>query len=282
MTQNDVAKLLSNSFSMQELNSLVKPRHTISEMSKGDKVIVEDKMLDFLRDFFAEKYDGKKIPKAFDKVLIELRNNPTGLFRIFVEFPEDKEDFVYIDVFLNWNHIVKFLFVNVDSNEKDPVSGKYITFMNAITPLQADFSSLSIFIKDVFSYVYLFVEANKDEKTVYKEEKKSQTSPKQASKSKTKGKKSYNPTARDKVFIPKTRRVYNINKITPKVEENIRNYILAEWPVKGYTYTRRKSKDSDEMIEVTVPARVNKRRQPNAGVKKEAQGKDYILTEPKN
>ena len=36
------------------------------------------------------------------------------------------------------------------------------------------------------------------------------------------------------------------------------------------------------MIEVTVPARVNKRRQPNAGVKKEAQGKDYILTEPKN
>lgn len=282
MTQNDVAKLLNSSFSMQELNSLAKPKHSISEMSRGDKVIVEDKMLDFLRDFFAEKYEGKKIPKAFDKVLIELRNNPTGLIRIFVEFPENKENFVYIDVFINWNHIVKFLFVNVNSNEKDPITGRYITFMNAVTPLQVDFSDLSVFIKDVFSYVYLFVEANKDEKTVYTEEKKIEPNPKPAPKSKNKGKNSYNPTVREKVFIPKTRRVYNINKITPKVEENIRNYILAEWPVKGYTYTRRKSKDSDEMIEVTVPARTNKRRQPNAGVKKDSQGKDYILTQPKN
>lgn len=277
MTQKEINKLVSDNFNMEDFAILARPKHTVSEMSQGDRIIIEDKLMDYLRDFFDENYKGQKLPKIFDKFLIELRNNPTGLIRIFVEFPDDKKDFIYIDFYINWNHIVKFLFVNVDSDEKDPESGRYITYMTSISFSNNDFTKISQFIKDVVLYAILFVAANKDEKTVYKEE----VSKNSIGVKKDKNKKRANPTERKKVFIPKTRRVYKINRITPKVEENLRHYVLSEWPVKGYTYTRRKGKDSAEMIEVTVPSRVSHRKKPNDGVKKEVQGKDYILTQPK-
>ncbi|MDO4282555.1 MAG: hypothetical protein Q4D02_02870 [Clostridia bacterium] len=285
MTQKEIEELFQQNFSHRDLEQLLNPNHTISQMSQGDKIIINDELLDYLRDFFDEQYQGKKIPKVFDKVLIELRNNPSGLIRIFIEFPEDKENFVYLDVFLNWTFIVKFIFVNVEATDKDPVTGRYITFMAPVFRGPFIYGDLSNFVKNIFGYAYLFVAANKEEKSVYTEEVRKNNTQTQtkAKKPKKQGKKkNYSPLERERVYIPKTRRVYSITKITPRVEENIRNYILAEWPVKGYTYTRRKSKNSDELIEVSVPPRVSKRRHPNAGVKKDVQGKDFILTQPKD
>ena len=260
-------------FRQLELETLGrKPQDVVTNITKGDKIILEDKLLDYLRDFFNNIYDGEPIPKTFEKVLIEWRTG-NGLMNLYVTFPEEHSDWIYIDVFFGWRFLGKLLFPNVKLDDEDRCeTGQFYTYTPFLTKESFDQNFLQQLIpcvKDVFTYVFLYVEANKNVKAMYVEEKVS--SPKRQSKpAKKKNGNAAKPGEREKIYVP-TRRLYKItNFVSEECENNLRDYIYARWKVRGYTYTRKDGR------KVNVKEHFAFRHLPNKGVIKE-EGRDYIL-----
>lgn len=275
MTNRDVSFKLYNDFSMTERQILgAKAVTTVQNMAQSDRIVVEDALLDYLRDFFNGIYDGEAIPEVFSNALIEWKN-PHALVRMYVTFPKDKPDWVFIDVFIGWKFIGKLLFPNVkmDDSERNE-DGRFMTYTPFLT-VQQDFpagflDTLIPAVKDIFTYAYMYVQANKDAKDIYKEEEIPNSQDERGRKKKSGGKKKKSGNAmvgRDKVYVP-TRRIYTLCK-TEETERNLREYVYSRWKVRGYSYRRKDGKI------VNVKEHYAFRHLPNRGIDKE--GKDFIL-----
>ena len=91
MTSDDIFKKLVKDFDETEGERLRKyPIDNVMTMSKVDKIIMDDDLINYLRNEFYGIYMGEPIPKVFSKALIEWRR-PGGLVRLYVTFPEDKQ-----------------------------------------------------------------------------------------------------------------------------------------------------------------------------------------------
>lgn len=272
MTNAEMTRKLYRDFSNAELQMLgTKSVTTIHNMAQDDRIIIEDSLLDYLRDFFNGIFDGEPIPKVFSSALIEWNTANNMLIRMYVSFPEDKKDWVYIDVFQGWTFIGKVLYPNLkmDDSERNE-DGQFFGFTPFLTTVQFPEEikqALIPAVKDIFTYAYLYVQANKEEKVLFKEEPKAipGQSNKKSKKKSNKSKKSGD--ARDKVFVP-TRRVYTLKK-TETTERALCEYVYSRWKVRGYSYTRK-----DGRV-INVKEHYAFRHFPNKGVDKE--GKDFIL-----
>lgn len=260
-------------FRSDELQKLgQKPQEVVMKMTKGDRVIIQDELLDYLRDFFQEVYDGGKIPKVFEKVLIEWHSN-NGIINLYVTFPENHEEWIYIDVFWGWKFLGKLLYPNVEiSDSERDEQGRFYIYSPFLTVENFDktfLDSLVTATRDVFSYCFLYVEANRNVETIYEErEVSSLKKNKNANKSK-KAQKKQNQEKREKVNVPEKKRVYKLVK-TEETVSNLREYIYSRWKVRGYTYTRKDGK------KVNVKEHFAFRHLPNKGIVKE-EGKDFYL-----
>lgn len=273
MTNAEIVVKLEREFSQSECQLLgSRAASSTYNMVRGDKVIVEDALLDYLRDFFNEIYDGEPIPKVFESCLIEWKI-PKGTIKLFVSFPKDHEEWVFIDIFYEWKFLGKLLFPNVKLDDADRnADGKFVTYTPFFTinsyP-QAFLNELLPAAKDIFTYTYLYVQANKEAKSIYKEE----TVPSETSgrpKNKKSSKKKNGPgksQQRDVVYVPR-RRIYTVRK-TEETETALREYVYSRWKVRGYSYVRK-----DGRV-VNVREHYAFRHLPNKGVDKE--GKDFIL-----
>lgn len=277
MTNRDVSFKLYNDFTMAERQMLgARAVETVPNMAQSDRVVVEDELLDYLRDFFNGIYDGEPIPEVFSNALIEWKN-PHALVRMYVTFPKDKIEWVYIDVFIGWKFIGKMLYPNVkmDDCERNE-EGRFMTYTPFLT-MQQDFPAgfleqLIPAVKDIFTYAYLYVQANKDAKEVYKEEEifkhQDLRGGKKGKKSGGKKKNGGNiKLERDKVYVP-TRRIYTVRK-TEATERSLCEYVYSRWKVRGYSYRRKDGKI------VNVKEHYAFRHLPNKGIDKG--GTDFIL-----
>lgn len=280
MTNKDIVTKFCMDFSSEEHLALgLKPVKTVQTMAQADRIIVEDELLDYLRDFFNGIYDGEPIPEVFSNALIEWKN-PHALVRMYVTFPKDKKEWIFIDVFVGWKFIGKLLYPNVkmDDSERNE-DGRFVIYTPFLT-MQEDFPKdflrqLIPSVKDIFSYAYLYVKANKEIQEVYKEEKLPKTKEAQNIKKgkKSGGKKKTNSKLeRDKVYVP-TRRIYTIRK-TENTERRLSEYVYSRWKVRGYSYRRKDGKV------VNVKEHYAFRHLPNQGIDKE--GTDFILRKPEN
>lgn len=280
MTNKDIVTKFCMDFSSEEHLALgLKPVKTVQTMAQADRIIVEDELLDYLRDFFNGIYDGEPIPEVFSNALIEWKN-PHALVRMYVTFPKNKKEWIFIDVFVGWKFIGKLLYPNVkmDDSERNE-DGRFVIYTPFLT-MQEDFPKdflrqLIPSVKDIFSYAYLYVKANKEIQEVYKEEK--LPKPKEAQdikKGKKSGgkKKTNSKLERDKVYVP-TRRIYTIRK-TENTERRLSEYVYSRWKVRGYSYRRKDGKV------VNVKEHYAFRHLPNQGIDKE--GTDFILRKPEN
>ncbi len=274
MTNFDIVAKLRNEFTQSEMNSLgAKGVAPVPVMAQSDRIVIEDSLLDYLRDFFNGIYDGEPIPKVFSTALIEWQN-PHALVRMYVSFPEDKSDWVYIDVYIGWKFIGKLLYPNVkmDDSERNE-EGKFYTHTPFLTTqtLPGDFlNNLIPAVKDIFGYAFLYVQANKDAKPLYKEEVRVSTEPTKKAKGNknSKGKKHQVTTdTRDKVYVP-TRRIYTVKK-TDYAERSLAEYVYSRWKVRGYSYVRKDGRRVD------VKEHFATRHLPNKGIEKG--GTDFIL-----
>ena len=282
MTNRDVSYKLYDDFTTAERQMMgAKSVATTQTMAHADRVVVEDELLDYLRDFFNGIYDGEPIPEVFSNSLIEW-NNPHALVRMYVTFPKDKPDWVFIDVFIGWKFLGKLLYPNVkmDDSERNE-EGRFMTYTPFLTVQEfpAGFlESLIPAVKDIFTYAYLYVQANREVKDIYKEEaipeSKDDKSGKKGKKhSGSKKKHDGSPKVeRDKVYVP-TRRIYTVRK-TEITERRLSEYVYSRWKVRGYSYRRK-----DGRI-VNVKEHYAFRHLPNQGVDKE--GTDFILRKPEN
>lgn len=272
MTKKDITRKLYAEFSNAELQMLgEKPVTTIQKMAHEDRIILDDSLLDYLRDFFNGIFDGEPIPKVFTNALIECRV-PGAIMRFYVTFPENKPDWVYIDVFKEWTYLGKVLYPNVKMDDSERTeNGQFYTFTPFLTvnrfPTEEIHQVLINAAKDIFTYAYLYVQANKEEKILFKEEPK--VIPGQNNKKKKKSNKKNHADAvtRDKVFVP-TRRVYTLQK-TEKTERALCEYVYSRWKVRGYSYKRK-----DGRV-INVKEHYAFRHLPNQGIDKI--GTDFIL-----
>ena len=277
MTSSDIFKKLQKDFDETEGERLRKyPIDNVMTMSKVDKIIMDDDLINYLRNEFYGIYMGEPIPKVFSKALIEWRR-PGGLVRLYVTFPEDKPEYVYVDVFYLWEYIGKLIFPNIMQDDYiDIETGKFYhaTRIEAPTKDYTKFNPQGIdevLLASIgaFCFAYTYVAANKDVKNIYKEDTIYQEAKKSEEETeKTKYRKKKNPHKRDVVFVPRKRRTYTIKR-TEVTENNLREYIYSRWKVRGYTYTRKDGKV------ITVKEHFKHRHLPNQGIEKE--GKDYIL-----
>ena len=282
MTNKDIVTKLYMDFSSEERLMLgIKPITTVQTMAQADRVIVEDELLDYLRDFFNGIYDGEPIPEVFSNALIEWKN-PHALVRMYVSFPKDKTEWVYIDIFIGWRFFGKLIYPNLkmDDSERNE-EGRFMTYTPFLTMQQefpADFlHQLIPAVKDIFTYAYLYVKANQEEKAIYKEEKlpkpQEDRGVKKGKKSGRKKKKDVSSKLeRDKVYVP-TRRIYTVRK-TETTERRLSEYVYSRWKVRGYSYRRKDGKI------VNVKEHYAFRHLPNQGIDKE--GTDFILRKPEN
>ena len=272
MTNEEIIVKLRSEFSAEECEPLgFRPVSSVPNMVRGDKVIVEDSLLDYLRDFFNEIYDGEPIPKVFESCLIEWRT-PNGTIKLFVSFPKDHEEWVYIDIFYEWKFLGKMLFPNVKLDDVDRnEDGKFFTYAPFFTKEKLQQQLLTQMlpaVKDVFTYTYLYVQANKETKSVYKEETvPAENTGKQSKKKSGKKSSAAKRQQRDVVYVPR-RRIYTIRK-TEETERSLREYVYSRWKVRGYSYVRKDGR------RVNVKEHYAFRHLPNKGVDKD--GKDFIL-----
>lgn len=282
MTNRDVSFKLFSDFTAAERMQLgERSITTVPNMAHADRVVVEDELLDYLRDFFNGIYDGEPIPEVFSNALIEWKN-PHALVRMYVTFPKDKSEWVYIDVFIGWKFLGKLLYPNVkfDDSERNE-EGRFLTYTPFLTVEEFPtgfLDNLLPAVKDIFTYAYLYVQANREQKDIYKEEilptSNDQKKVKKSKKSST-GKKHNSVTTtpeRDKVYVP-TRRIYTVRK-SETTERRLSEYIYSRWKVRGYTYRRKDGKI------VNVKEHYAFRHFPNQGIDKE--GTDFILRKPKD
>lgn len=282
MTNREIITKLYMDFSSAERLTLgTKAVTTVQNMAQSDRILVEDELLDYLRDFFNGIYDGEPIPEVFSNALIEWKN-PHALVRMYVTFPKEKTEWVYIDVFIGWRFLGKLLFPNVkmDDSERNE-DGRFMTYTPFLT-MQQDFPAeflhqLIPAVKDIFTYAYLYVKANKETKEIYKEEKLPKPQEDRGGKKgkKSSGKKKNDGNSkpeRDKVYVP-TRRIYTVRK-TETTERRLSEYVYSRWKVRGYSYRRK-----DGRI-VNVKEHYAFRHLPNKGIDKE--GTDYILRKPED
>lgn len=290
MNANDIMPQFRRDFSFSERQKLANPRATVQEMTRGDRVKVNVEMLEYLRDFQKAIYHGEPIPKVFQKALIEVTGLKDGsVRRLFVTFPESKPNWVYMDLFVGWTHVAKLFYYNVQLAEEDKFEdGRYFVYTPAIT--KSNMNLPEIFLKqlvsearDIFTYTFLYVWANRENQEIFKEE---EIPDRNAKKGKSSKKRHKKPDAkaktRDTVHVP-TRRIYTVKTVEiPKQpskthQREERNYHLTEWPVRGYT---RKHVRKDGMV-VEIPVRPHSRRRRKGnpeGLVKDP-GKDYILHE---
>lgn len=277
MTREDIQKKFDSDFSKTEYVRLgSKPQMTIREINKFDKIIIDEKLIDYLKDFFDERFVGEVVPKVFSNTLIEVKQDG-GILRFFVTFPEEKTDYVYIDVFTGWEFLGKVFFININQRAYTPdLQGEMYFSSNMYNIKQNDPNYNSDVIRNIgrnapmiLAIAFMYVEANQSVKDVYKEETVyEQVSVEKAEKEKIEYRKKKNNVKRDKVFVPRKRRIYTVKK-TQVTENNLREYIYSRWKVRGYTYTRKDGKV------ITVKEHFKHRHLPNQGIEKE--GKDYIL-----
>lgn len=282
MTNREICFKLYNDFTTEEQQMLgAKPVSTVTEMAHADRVVVEDELLDYLRDFFNGIYDGEPIPQVFSNALIEWKN-PHALVRMYVTFPKDKPEWVFIDVFIGWKFLGKMLYPNIklDDSVRNE-EGRFLTYTPFLTVQEfpGDFlNSLIPAVKDIFTYAYLYVQANREVKDIYTEE---DVQKAKDAKSHKKGKKNSgvkkknggsSKVERDKVYVP-TRRIYTVRK-TETTERRLSEYIYSRWKVRGYSYRRKDGKV------VNVKEHYAFRHLPNQGVDKE--GTDFILRKPED
>ena len=281
MTNRDVSFKLFNDFTMAERQMLgTRSVSPISTMAHADRIVVEDELLDYLRDFFNGIYDGEPIPEVFSNALIEW-HNPHALVRMYVTFPKDKPDWVFIDVFVGWKFLGKLLYPNVkfDDSERNE-EGRFMTYTPFLTVQEFPggfLDSLLPAVKDIFTYAYMYVQANREVKEIYKEEELSKPKDEKTGKKGKKcgGKKKKSESSkqeRDKVYVP-TRRIYTVRK-TETTERRLSEYVYSRWKVRGYSYRRK-----DGRI-VNVKEHYAFRHLPNQGIDKE--GTDFILRKPEN
>lgn len=281
MTNRDVSFKLFNDFTMAERQMLgTRSVSPISTMAHADRIVVEDELLDYLRDFFNGIYDGEPIPEVFSNALIEW-HNPHALVRMYVTFPKDKPDWVFIDVFVGWKFLGKLLYPNVkfDDSERNE-EGRFMTYTPFLTVQEFPggfLDSLLPAVKDIFTYAYMYVQANREVKEIYKEEELSKSKDEKTGKKGKKygGKKKKSESSkqeRDKVYVP-TRRIYTVRK-TETTERRLSEYVYSRWKVRGYSYRRK-----DGRI-VNVKEHYAFRHLPNQGIDKE--GTDFILRKPEN
>lgn len=272
MTKKDITRKLYTDFSDAELQMLgEKPVTTIQKMAHEDRIVLDNSLLDYLRDFFNGIFDGEPIPKVFSNALIECRA-PVAMTRLYVTFPENKPDWVYIDVFQDWTYLGKLLYPNVKMDDSERTeNGQFYTFTPFLTInrfLTADIQQVLITAaKDIFTYAYLYVQANKEEKILFKEEAKVIPGQNNKKNKKSNKKKHTDAEIRDKVFVP-TRRVYTLQK-TEKTERALCEYVYSRWKVRGYSYTRK-----DGRV-INVKEHYAFRHFPNQGIDKT--GTDFIL-----
>ena len=120
MTREDIQKKFDRDFSTTEYVRLgSKPQMTVREINKFDKIIIDEKLIDYLKGFFDERFVGEIVPKVFSNTLIEVKQDG-GILRFFVTFPEDKPDYVYIDVFTGWEFLGKVFFININQRAYTP------------------------------------------------------------------------------------------------------------------------------------------------------------------
>ncbi len=282
MTNREICFKLYNDFTTEEQQMLgAKPVSTVTAMAHADRVVVEDELLDYLRDFFNGIYDGEPIPQVFSNALIEWKN-PHALVRMYVTFPKDKPEWVFIDVFIGWKFLGKMLYPNIklDDSVRNE-EGRFLTYTPFLTVQEfpGDFlNNLIPAVKDIFTYAYLYVQANREVKDIYTEEDVQKT---KDEKSHKKGKKNSgvkkknggsSKVERDKVYVP-TRRIYTVRK-TETTERRLSEYIYSRWKVRGYSYRRKDGKV------VNVKEHYAFRHLPNQGVDKE--GTDFILRKPED
>lgn len=278
MTKEDIKRKFNTDFTQIELNRIgSKPQATIKDISKADKIIVENELVDYLEAFFEEYFTGEPVPKVFSNALIEWKRKGEML-RLYVTFPEDRPEYVYIDIFNGWDFYGKVFYLNVSQDEIDQSnvngSNNYFSCMVNVKADNPKYNKDIIYnigkhVPIIFAMVYWYVEANKGEKCIYKEDTVySEEKSTDARSEKTKYRKGKNPTKRDKVFVPRKRRIYTV-KETEITEKNLREYIYSRWKVRGYSYTRKDGKV------INVKEHYKNRHLPNQGIEKE--GKDYIL-----
>lgn len=277
MTKNDIFKKLQKDFNESETERLrTNPIDNVRTMSKADKIIVNNDMFTYLKDDFFETYEGSSIPKVFSKALIEWKC-PIGLFRLYVTFPEDRPEYVYIDVFYLWDYWGKIIFPNINQDDYIDEETKKFHHATRIETTARAYSkynpkvvdSYMVAANSVFMFAYTYVFANKDVKEIYSEDTVYQDDEMLECKTKTtEYRKKKNNVKRDKVFVPRKRRIYTVKK-TQVTENNLREYIYSRWKVRGYTYTRKDGKV------INVKEHFKHRHLPNQGIEKE--GKDYIL-----
>ena len=74
MTREDIQKKFDRDFSTTEYVRLgSKPQMTVREINKFDKIIIDEKLIDYLKGFFDERFVGEIVPKVFSNTLIEVK-----------------------------------------------------------------------------------------------------------------------------------------------------------------------------------------------------------------
>lgn len=277
MTKSDILKKLEFDFSEEDANRLRKPYETVSNMSKADRIIVDEDLMYYLRDYFCDVFVGEPIPKVFSNALIEWRRKK-GTYRLYVTFPEDRPEYVYIDVYYVWDFLGKIIFPNIRQDDWKSSEDENIHHCIRIEsptkdPRIYDSRAIDSILQKstgIFAFAYLYVQANMNVEEICTVDTVYVDSGDSAEQSLKKSKKTKNKKAgkRDKVFIPRKRRIYTVKK-TAQTENNLREYIYSRWKVRGYTYQRK-----DGRV-ITVKEHYKNRHLPNKGIEKE--GKDYIL-----
>ena len=274
--------------SVDMMNQLVNQRekegaklnYTVGQMCNENRIKIDFDEIDILKEFFANNCSSNNIPMIFDKTLIEVKVEEIML-RIFVEFKEGGK-FIFLDIFYNWKLMMKMVIENrfIDLNDGIPkVNGVIVLSINNNDYRKNSqmLNEISVVSTDVVFYSYIFLNANLEDKTLFKEDT-VQMLQEESADSKSNGKKSnsqkYMPPKRKNIYVPKKRRKYHINNITKEQLGNLKNkserkYHLSEWPVRGYTYKRKNG------TVVTVPPRVSKRRKQNDGEVRT--GNNYII-----
>lgn len=287
MNEMTVLNQFNKDFSPEEQQELGKPCGVVRDMVRGDCIKIPSDMLDYLQEFQNEVFRGEPIPKVFSKALLEVQDPSSGtIHRIYVTFPENKPNWVYIDIYINWLHVAKTLYYNVKIPEDCKYEDTRRYWQHSPVVARRDLGipadvlgALVSAARDYFTYAYLYVWANQENHELFKEEDKI-TDDSVAGKKNRKKQKNRKKTplaTRDTVYVPK-RRVYTVKKV--QVPENLRRrrnepeYHLSEWPVKGHV-RRYKQKDGSVKL-VDVKPHTAKRRKNNAGIIKDP-GKDYLL-----
>ena len=150
---------------------------TVREISKFDKIIIDEKLIDYLKGFFDERFVGEIVPKVFSNTLIEVKQEG-GILRFFVTFPEDKPDYVYIDVFTGWEFLGKVFFININQRAyTQDLQGEMYFSSNMYNIKQNNPNYNSDVIRNIgrnapmiLAIAFMYVEANQSVKDVYKEE----------------------------------------------------------------------------------------------------------------